>query len=342
LRLDRIIPAWLLGLLGHRPGGAGTRELRTSGGDVDYRLLTENSRDIICRIDADALPVYVSPSIRTVLGWTPEEMIASGTGFIHPEDEGRVRSLNHRLATGQIDEDELTIRMFDKSGRAVWMEANARVVRDAGGAPGDIVIVLRDISVRKRREDELRVQALTDGLTGLCNRRSFDEALDREWQRTVHGGGQISLLMLDVDYFKIFNDLYGHQAGDECLRVIAAAIKAVVDRPTDFVARYGGEEIAIILPGMQAEGALAIAEAVRAAIEALGIHHGGTADDGRTVTVSIGVATAFARNGAATQMPAGLLLAADGALYRAKQNGRNRVVATVLLTAPGGTEAGAS
>lgn len=301
--------------------------------ETDFRLLTESSGDIICRIDADNLPVYVSPSAKRVLGWTPEEMIAAGTRFIHPDDQALVRSVNDSLIAGKIEATTVTIRMMTKAGGNIWVEASARLMHDAAGTPG-VVIVMRDISDRKRLEDQLRDQALTDGLTGLANRRSFDDALEQAWQRTLRAGGEMSLLMLDVDRFKSFNDLYGHQAGDECLRVLASAITGVVRRTSDMVARYGGEEIAVILPDTGAIRARAIAEAARAGIEALRLHHAG--NEAGIVTASIGVATAFARNGAQMQMPAGLLLAADSALYKAKQGGRNRVIATVMLTGCGG------
>jgi diguanylate cyclase (GGDEF)-like protein/PAS domain S-box-containing protein len=323
---------FLARLAGGRGAGRQRETFPSAPDDTDFRLLTESSGDIICRIDADNLPVYVSPSVKHVLGWTPEEMIAAGTRFIHPDDQALVRSVNDRLITGEIEATTVTIRMMTKAGAPVWVEASARSIRDADGTPS-VVIVMRDISERKQVEDQLRIQALTDGLTGLANRRSFDDALEQAWQRTLRAGGEMSLLMLDVDMFKSFNDLYGHQAGDDCLRVLTSAIRDVA-RPTGgMVARYGGEEIAVILPDTGAVRAHAIAEAARTAIEALRLHHAG--NEAGVVTASIGVATAFARDGARMQMPAGLLLAADSALYKAKQSGRNRVVATVILTGCG-------
>jgi diguanylate cyclase (GGDEF)-like protein len=173
--------------------------------------------------------------------------------------------------------------------------------------------------------------ALTDGLTGLLNRRAFDEALALEWKRTVRYGSQISLLLLDLDYFKRFNDQYGHLAGDDCLRAVAAAVRGAV-RDTDRVARYGGEEITVILPSTLAAGAAAAAEKIRSAVEALGIRHEGNGKCGGQVTVSIGVATAFVRQSEPMEgMPEALIHAADNAMYKAKREGRNRVVTALLI-----------
>jgi diguanylate cyclase (GGDEF)-like protein len=212
------------------------------------------------------------------------------------------------------------------------MEMNARLVRDSAGAIIEIVAAMRDVSDRKVLEDKLAALAMTDGLTGIANRRAFDEALDREWKRTLREGSQISLLLLDLDHFKEFNDLYGHQFGDDCLRAVAAAVAGAV-RETDLAARYGGEEIAIILPATGSAGAIETAEKVRAAVEALRITHEGNPDAGGWVTASIGVATALARDGGTMRMPESLLLSADHALYKAKNEGRNRL-GTALLMAP--------
>jgi diguanylate cyclase (GGDEF)-like protein len=173
---------------------------------------------------------------------------------------------------------------------------------------------------------------MTDGLTGLANRRAFDEALEREWKRTLREGTQVSLLLLDIDHFKRFNDLYGHQVGDDCLRAVAQAAVGAV-RQTDIVARYGGEEIAIILPQVDTRGAAEVAEKVRAAIEALRLPHAENPEGRDWLTVSIGAATALARYGGTMRMPESLLLAADHALYKAKHAGRN-CVRTGLLIAP--------
>jgi diguanylate cyclase (GGDEF)-like protein len=195
----------------------------------------------------------------------------------------------------------------------------------------------QEMDRRKARERELmavtaqleaaneRLQFLStsDALTGVANRRCFEEYIDNEWKRAARDAVPLSLIMIDIDNFKAFNDLYGHQAGDECLRRVAGALAGAVNRPADRLARYGGEEFAIILPNTEAPGAAALAERARANVEALQMPHAG-ARAGKTVTISLGVAT-FAPTNEAT--PAALVAAADQALYEAKRQGRNRVVA---------------
>jgi diguanylate cyclase (GGDEF)-like protein len=162
-----------------------------------------------------------------------------------------------------------------------------------------------------------------DGLTGVANRRHFDETLALEWRRAARSRCPLSLLMLDIDYFKAFNDAMGHQAGDDCLRRVAQALRDNLHRAADLVSRYGGEEFAILLPETDADAARVLAEAIRAHIESLGIHHP-AAPLGR-VTVSIGLASVIPpRDGANVGE---FIRCADAALYDAKRSGRNRVMA---------------
>jgi diguanylate cyclase (GGDEF)-like protein len=215
------------------------------------------------------------------------------------------------------------------------MEATARHVLNSAGEVKEFVVVLRDITEHKLLEEKLATLALTDGLTVLANRRSFDETLSREWKRTLREGSQLSLLIIDIDHFKSVNDTYGHQVGDDYLRTISAALCSAVRAP-DSIARYGGEEIAVILPGAESKGAVEAAERLRAAIAALRLTHEGNVEGGGLVTISIGAATALARQGGTINMPESLLLAADSALYKAKQAGRNRVAIAVLVVPTGG------
>lgn len=301
--------------------------------DANFRLLAEYSADIIFRSGLDMRFTYVSPSSVKVLGWTPEEMIAMEPFvLIHPDDLPALASTASRNLDPGVEAVRAEVRMRKKDGSYAWIEFSPRVVRDSKtGEAIESVVVMHDITERKLLEDKLSVLALTDGLTGLANRRAFDEALDREWKRTLREGSKISLLLLDIDHFKEFNDCYGHQVGDDCLRAVAIAVSGAV-RSTDIAARYGGEEIAVILPSADSAGAVEAAEKVRSAIEALQITHQCNPGGSGWVTASVGVATALSRNGGTMRMPESLLLAADNALYKAKHQGRNRV-ATALIVA---------
>lgn len=192
-----------------------------------------------------------------------------------------------------------------------------------------------EIARRKARELELievtrqlqaaneKLQNLSyfDGLTGIANRRSFDQRLMQEIKRSQREGTPLSLIMLDIDYFKAFNDTYGHLKGDDCLILVASLLVESLRRPGDFPARYGGEEFAVILPNTDAQGAFIIAEELRKNIERAKIQHVNSLCADR-VTVSMGIVTKFPGQGKTSE---DLIMAADRALYRSKKEGRNRV-----------------
>jgi diguanylate cyclase (GGDEF)-like protein/PAS domain S-box-containing protein len=302
--------------------------------EADLRLMMDNSVDVILRVGPDLLQRYVSPSSLQLFGWIPQEMIGlPAEDFVSPEDHHVIAATVARLHAGETDNVTARVRILRKDGAKVWVEAKPRLLRDSvTGKPGDTVLIIRDIMEQKRLEDQLSAMALTDGLTGLANRRAFDVALNEAWRRTLREGTQMSLLLLDIDRFKGFNDRYGHQVGDDCLRAVATSVKGAARRPGDLAARYGGEELALILPGTDTVGASEVAEAARSAVEALRLPYAENPEGGGFVTVSIGSATALSRVGGTMRMPEGLLVAADGALYKAKHNGRNCVDTALLLT----------
>ena len=174
-----------------------------------------------------------------------------------------------------------------------------------------------------RKNRELERLSLLDALTDIPNRRYFDRVLAREWMRSLKAGAPLSLLMLDIDYFKQFNDAYGHPEGDVCLQRVARELHRTLTNPGDFVARYGGEEFAAVLPGTTAADAVPVADAMRTNVRALDIPHAESEVDDR-VTLSVGVGAAVPD---AAAEPAELVAMADSALYRAKRAGRNRTIA---------------
>ena len=180
---------------------------------------------------------------------------------------------------------------------------------------------VRNHLLLKRQADLLRQLSFLDGLTGIANRRRLDEALRREWRRCARSHAPLSLVMLDVDHFKAYNDHYGHQAGDECLRAVAGVLADQTKRPGDLVARYGGEEFVCLLPETDGEGAVLVAERLREAVARQRLPHAVSPVAGH-VTVSLGAATARPL----TETPSdSLYQAADLLLYEAKRAGRNRV-----------------
>jgi len=179
------------------------------------------------------------------------------------------------------------------------------------------------LEVRQRLEEaNQRLEALSslDGLTGIPNRRRFDEFIDLEWRRATREAESLSLIMIDIDFFKAFNDHYGHPDGDQCLKQVAKTLDASLKRPTDMVARYGGDEFVAVLPGTGKQGAVFMAEDMRKRVEALVIPHDGSPVADR-VTVSLGAATIIPPGDFS---PVVLMEVADRALYEVKKNGRNR------------------
>jgi diguanylate cyclase (GGDEF)-like protein len=185
-----------------------------------------------------------------------------------------------------------------------------------------ILLAIEDITEGKKVEEKLKRIASLDGLTGIPNRRHFDNTINLEWRRAMRSAKPISLIIVDVDYFKNYNDIHGHLAGDSCLQKIARTIKDSIRRAGNFAARYGGEEFVVILPDTDADGAYLFAESLRQKIENLNIEHKNS-KIGKNVTVSLGVSTAAPKKGGTLDE---LISLADKALYKAKQEGRNRVV----------------
>jgi diguanylate cyclase (GGDEF)-like protein len=261
---------------------------------------------------------------------------APGAIFIVDPQTHRILQLNPFLSSwlGYRDEELLVMTLEDL--RAADGDDAGRIYRKKDGSLADVeetrtpihfhgkealLIIAHDISDHKRVQTILQDLSRRDGLTGLANRRHFDESLEREWKRALREKDPLSIIMCDIDFFKDFNDLYGHQSGDDCLRSVARVLDRVLHRPLDVAARYGGEEFVVVLPGTDREGALAVAESIRGGIEALAIPHA-SSQAAPVVTISLGVASGIpAPDGAAAEM----LTAADRALYRAKGEGRNRI-----------------
>lgn len=323
----------LFGLFSRWFGGRG--KAASSSSSEALQLLANNGSDVIFRFGTDGRARYISPAVERLFGFTASEIYAMGSsltsnGFLHPDDQPLVADAVRRHFQGELDEIKLEFRIIHRSGGLVRVQTNCSTVVDSAGRPTDIVFTMRDISELKRLEAQLEAQARTDGLTGLANRRAFDQALDEEWSRTLGDRSELSLLLIDADHFKAFNDANGHQVGDDCLRTLAATMADMFKRSGDFSARYGGEEFAVILPQTGQAEAMALGATFCRAIEALRLPHSASPVS-RYVTVSVGSATAMATVGGTIDMPQGLLIAADQALYRAKAAGRNRVGATLLL-----------
>jgi len=293
--------------------------------EAHFRLLAEQSSDMVSRIGLDNRLLYVSPSCVRIIGWSAEELLGtSAVAGIHPEDMERVEQAITALKNGEAEEARFVYRQRHRDKSEIWAEAALHVTRasDSGEIDG-VVAVVRDMTAQKDLQDKLASLATTDGLTGLANRRAFDERLQEEWARARRDCTQLSLLLIDVDHFKKFNDHYGHQAGDGCLRALGRILSAHAKRPADLAARYGGEEFAVLLPNTGPDGCAEVGEGIRRALHELSMLHAQNPPS-RLVTASVGAATSLPSQ--TTTDCSMLVAAADRALYAAKDSGRDRLV----------------
>ena len=299
--------------------------------ETRYRLLADNIADIVILLDGRGTLLYVSPSVEPVLGLRGNDLIGKSCfDLVHYDDRERVQASAAELSNPNAT-NTVAFRIARADGSIAWVEINFKLASERNVAEKTkFVGVVRDVTQRKMMEDELNSLnsrlaqlATTDGLTGLPNRRTFDAFLYREYA----GHDTISVLLFDIDHFKGYNDSFGHQAGDECLKAVAGTIADATFSTTGMSARYGGEEFAIILPDVPEAEALRVAEAVRLTVRSLGIVH--PASSRGYVTISAGVATRTN----ATLNEAMLVGDADLALYEAKRQGRNMSWAASALKA---------
>jgi diguanylate cyclase (GGDEF)-like protein/PAS domain S-box-containing protein len=302
--------------------------------EARFRLIAENGSDVVGLYDLDGRVMYISPSCERVLGFLPEEMPRMAPfATVHPQDLDRLQRHFNQLVRGE-PVASIQVRMMHKTGRHLWLEMMWRAVLDESGQVTQLQVSSRDITDSKQNErrleeaqrrlrqqqgmlqdvnSKLSELAALDGLTQLRNRRAFEERLEDEVRRWRRDGIDVSLVLLDIDHFKSFNDTFGHPKGDEVLRTVGRLLRRSL-RAADFAARYGGEEFAIILPNTDRKGSLVVAEQLLRAIE-------GSTWEERPITASIGVATM----GDAVDSAEALVSHADRALYASKQAGRNRV-----------------
>jgi len=260
--------------------------------------------------------VEVNEAACLSLGYTKEELMQMSPRDITPQGFNPPINIPQKLAQDNCVFFEA--QHLSKDGRIFPVEV--RTVLLDTTEKSLVIDFVRDISDRKAKAEELERIASLDYLTQVANRRKFDRFLEIEWQRSYRGLSCISLIMGDIDYFKPYNDYYGHQMGDKCLQQVAHAIASSIKRPTDLVARYGGEEFGIILPTTNLEGAIHLAETIRQAVKNLGISHEKSTIN-PNVTMSLGIATLKPTSADFST----LIQAADSALYNAKKLGRDRI-----------------
>lgn len=297
-------------------------------GEAFYKALLESTKAIPWQIDWKTMRfTYIGPQIQTLLGWTADSWVSAEdwAARMHPDDREKV--VNFCISQSQHGIDhEADYRALTAEGNYIWIRDVVHVIR-VNGEVESLVGFMFDISERKKNEEELlrlkqelEVLSFQDSLTGVGNRRLFDQQLARAWASARRDRHPLSLIMLDVDEFKKFNDLYGHSEGDQALQSVTRQMLSVL-RASDLAARLGGEEFAILLPDTNARDARLVAERIRTAIVTAAIPHATSPADG-VLTASLGVGTITPDE--SSQMEA-FVTAVDGQLYQAKRSGRNGV-----------------
>ncbi len=280
--------------------------------------------DAILTTDAGGTIETLNTQAEKIFGYEADELLGENLALLVsiPYRKRMIRQLENYRCRGKsrLVGSTQDIMGRRRSGRTFPIELS--IVQMKLGEESKLVAVVRDISKHKRLEKKLLALSAQDGLTGIANRRTFDLALEAEWRRAIRHELMLGLVMIDIDFFKRFNDSLGHLAGDECLKKVARLFQDICHRPGDLVARYGGEEFVGLLPETSRHGVLHIAAKIRSAMETTGIGHPDGLAAG-VVTVSVGAALMTPGQGENPQI---IISQADQALYKAKSSGRNRVV----------------
>jgi diguanylate cyclase (GGDEF)-like protein/PAS domain S-box-containing protein len=295
-----------------------------------YRALLESTKAIPWKIDWQSMRfAYIGPQIERVLGWSQASWLTVNDWAerIHPED--RQKTVDFCVSQSQQGVDhEADYRALTSDGDYVWIRDVVHVVRRADGEVDSLVGFMFDISERKKAEDkivqlqkELEALSYQDSLTQLANRRMFDTIFEVEWAKARALGHPLSLILVDVDFFKRYNDHYGHVQGDECLRRVAKVLDGAASRTRDLCARFGGEEFVIVLPETNQAAALNVAERCRRLLAKEAIPHC-QSEVGEQLTMSMGVGTIVP---GAHDEPDRFLELVDRRLYQAKAAGRDTV-----------------
>jgi len=302
--------------------------------EEQFRSLVANLPGAVYRfrIDDEWTLEFMSEMIEEITGFPPSYFIQNRVrpyrSIIHPDDREKVEKAV-REGLDPMQSIFVEYRIIDSDGRIRWFLEKGQAIFSQEGQPLWLNGAIFDDSERKFAEEALQKAnealkrlAIIDGLTQISNRRRFDEFLANEWKRALRSKQNLSLILCDIDFFKLYNDNYGHQAGDQCLHTVAQAINNMLRRPADLAARYGGEEFVIILPDTDIEGAFHVSERIRSKIQQLEILHEHSTVE-KHVTLSLGVASIVPTH---VSLPESLLKKADKAMYEAKEKGRNQTV----------------
>ncbi len=309
------------------------KERIRSDNQMRLHLALESANEGLWDFNPKTEQIYYSARWFAMLGYSAEEFpqtLETWRTLTYPDDLALLEGTFKSLSGGDQEAFSIEIRMLSHTEQWCWLQVRGKSVeRDSDGHVNRIVGTLIDISKYKHAEvalqkanDELLRLAVLDDLTQIANRRRFDDRLSQEWRRAQRDNNTLAVVFCDIDFFKNYNDTYGHLKGDDTLYAVAQAINATLKRPMDLVARYGGEEFAMVLPATDIKGALRVAREIKEAVATLAIEHKASSVD-PFITLSFGVAVVVPSS---DMKPKALIEMADQALYRAKDQGRNQIV----------------
>ena len=297
-----------------------------------YKTLIESTLAIPWSIDWETKSFsYIGPQIEKLLGWSQDswQTVHDWVDRMHEDDRDNVFNYCVSQSIAGLDH-EADYRALKANGEYTWIRDVVHVVRKPNGEVDSLVGFMFDISARKRQEDRMKAMqrkleeySYKDGLTGVANRRLFDEYYSREWLNSIRVQKPLSLIIADIDYFKQYNDVNGHIVGDACIQQIAQLLESCCARPRDLVAQYGGEEFVIILPETNLENAIQVADNIQRTVKVAALPHKASPVSDQ-LTLSLGVKCILPTE---ERGQMNFLSLADANLYQAKNLGRNRYVA---------------
>ncbi len=301
----------------------------TRPSSIDFETLVKLGSEAIVLVSLDGSPIFISPAAVRLFGWSPEDLAGRLGDLVHVNGANDDADLLHRILTGSGDASgslpHAELQLRSAFGPLVWSEVATHILRDGSRAPYAFAVYFRDISRRKTLESQLDAVTQTDPLTGLFNRRAFEDNLKREWAIAMREKTHTSLIRVSLDRFDAIVEKLGPDAADECLKKVAGALKETARRPADITARTAKSEFSLLLPRTHEMGAETISAYIHLAIQDLAIPNpDNTAGNGQ-VTASVGAACAVAEQTGVAESSDYILSAAENCVFQARQEGGNRV-----------------
>lgn len=297
--------------------------------EIDFEAIVKLSRDAVIQLSLDGKPQFISPAAEKLFGWSEEDLKDHLSDLVYVETPDKDADSLHRILSGNGDPEETLsnaeLQLRSAYGPLIWLEVTVHVQEDSSGAPLNFTIFFCSIAKQRELESLLEAASQSDPLTGLYNRRAFEDNLNREWAIALREKTHTSLIKVTLDRFDALTENFGPGAAEDCLTKVATMLKETARRPADIAARTASSEFSLLLPRTHEMGAETISAYIHIAVQDLGIPNpDNTAGDG-VVTASVGAVCAVAEQTGVSESPEFLLSAAENCVFQARQEGGNRV-----------------